>query len=108
MSPVDGATRYLWNFYNKTTDSFLLTWSPNRFTELGLIQVKVSSGSDDQLAAQMLTGQSKLNGSDQLFFVLGKNDGTSVYNVSVSDLCSKYPDNFKDLTYNSPCDKIKP
>jgi len=112
-SDVDSSvanTLYRWNFYLRSTDSFLLDWSAGRTTDLAVIQVQVGTGGpvDSGIVNKLLVGQKNIAGTGELYFVLADNSNRPVFNVSISDLCTKYPKNFSDLTRNSACGQINP
>jgi len=57
---------------------------------------------------QMLMGQRKISGENELYLVLADTKNNPVFNIAVSDLCEKHPDNFHDLTYEKRCDELSP
>jgi hypothetical protein len=106
LSPTEGARQLRWNYYQKSTYSFLLSWSKNRVTSLAIFQVLLK---DEKLAGtieKMIKAQ-KGGKNEELFFVLADDNNTPIYYISLSELCSKYPDNFNDMSHSRSCDNPK-
>jgi len=106
VSPSEGARQLRWNYYQRSTDSFLLEWSKDRIVSLAVFQTKLSDEKLTGTIEKMIKAQ-KADKDGELFFVLADNNNSPVYHVSLSELCSKYPDYFNDLSYSRRCDDPK-
>lgn len=108
--PSEGAKRLRWNYYLRTTDSFLLEWSADHKIQLAVMQVSVGDSKPElkETVNRMLLGQRKVAEKNELYFVLADDNNIPQYNVPISDLCEKHPGHFHDMTYEKRCDEILP
>jgi hypothetical protein len=97
------ATRLRWNFYVASIDSYLLEWSPLRSANLASIQLK---SHDALLISKILSGQKKLNGVSELYFVLADENNNPIYNLSISQMCAQFPKTFRNMTDHRKCDQF--
>ena len=92
-----------YNFYLKSSDSYLMDWSATRTTELTISQIMIS---DAAVIAKILAGQKMMDGNPELYFVMANADNLPIYNISISDMCAKYPNKFHNLTDARSCDQF--
>ena len=97
-----GGKLYRWNYYLRSSDSFLLEWSKDRKVFVGIIQAKIDTENLAGVVNKIVRGQKGGTGGE-LFFVLADEKNKPLYYISLSELCSKYPDNFNDLTHGYKC-----
>ena len=104
VAATEASKKLRWNFYQLSTDSFLLDWSEERVVSLGVLQARLSHENNQTLAIEKIIRGQKADDKGEIFFVLANDKNRPVYNVPISKLCSKYPGNFSDLTHGRSCD----
>jgi hypothetical protein len=57
---------------------------------------------------RLISSQKKVEGINELFFVLADENNQPVYHVRLSELCEKFSEHFNDLTNGNRCDNISP
>lgn len=106
VSATEATKQLRWNYYLRSSDSFLLDWSKDRVASLSVFQIRLSDEKLETTIEKIIRGQ-KPEKDGELFLVLADDKNKPQYFISVSELCSKYPDNFNDLSHSKRCDKAK-
>lgn len=105
LSGHDAARSLRWNFYLKSSDTFLFDWAKDRSVSLAAVQIKLQK--KNAVAIEKILRGHQGGKDGELFFVLADDSDKPVYHVSLSELCSQFPEHFSDLTNDLPCDMPK-